>query len=196
MDTSLTATAGPPAARSLHEICQAARRGSCGPFCGALPGDVCVFTTAPVSAPVTRGTPMQAARGYHASRFASAQSHGLISAAEFAAVTGAGSFAPAAVIYDSSASRLRSGAFVVLNSAGLKRSSALVTAAVVTALATALVIGCARACRRTCEALSLSSCSHRFVRRASRPPRWLQTWLPERMAAMACPTRKAYRFRL
>jgi hypothetical protein len=121
---------------------------------------------------------MQAARGYHASRFASAQSHGLISAAEFAAVTGAGSFARAAVIYDSSASRLRSGAFVVLNSAGLKRSSALVTAAVVTALATALVIGCARACRRTCEALSLSSCSHRFVRRANRPPRWLQHGSP------------------
>ena len=82
-----------------------------------------MVTTAPVSAPVTRGTPMQAARGYHASRFASAQSHGLISAAEFAAVTGAGSFAPAAVIYDSSASRLRSGAFVVLNSAGLSAAA-------------------------------------------------------------------------
>ena len=43
---------------------------------------------------------MQSARGYHASRFASAQSHGLISAAEFAAVTGAGSSTPATVIYD------------------------------------------------------------------------------------------------
>ena len=56
MDTSLTATASPPAARSLHEICQAARRGTCGPFCGALPVDECVLTTAPVSVPVTSGT--------------------------------------------------------------------------------------------------------------------------------------------
>ena len=101
MDTSLTATASPPAARSLHEICEAARRGTCGPFCGALPGDECVFTTAPVSVPVTRGTPTRPVRGYHVSRFAWAQSHGLISAAELAAVTGtAGSFTPATVIYD------------------------------------------------------------------------------------------------
>jgi hypothetical protein len=101
LDTNLTATARPPAARSLHEICQAARRSNCGPFCGALPGDECVVTTAPASVPVTLGTPMPPARGYHASRFASAQSHGLISAAELAAVTGtAGSLAPATVIYD------------------------------------------------------------------------------------------------
>jgi len=101
LDTSLTTTASPPAARSLHEICQAARRGTCGPFCGALPGDECVFTTAPASVPVTRGTAMQPARGYHVSRFAWAQSHGLISAAEFAAATGAaGPVTPAMVIYD------------------------------------------------------------------------------------------------
>jgi hypothetical protein len=101
LDTNLTAAAGPPAARSLHEICQAARRGDCGPFCGALPGEECVFTTAPVSVPVTGGTPVQPVRGYHMSRFASAESHGLISAAEFAAVTGAaGPVAPSAVIYD------------------------------------------------------------------------------------------------
>ena len=101
MDTNLTTTASPSAARSLHEICEAARRGTCGPFCGALPGDECVFTTAPVSVPVTRGTPTRPVRGYHVSRFAWAQSHGLISAAELAAVTGtAGSFTPATVIYD------------------------------------------------------------------------------------------------
>ena len=101
MDTNLTTTASPPAARSLHEICEAARQGDCGPFCGALPGDECVFTTAPASVPVTRGTPMQPVRGYHVSRFAWAESHGLISTAEFAAVTdAAGSFTPAAVIYD------------------------------------------------------------------------------------------------
>jgi hypothetical protein len=44
---------------------------------------------------------MQPVRGYHVSRFAWAQSHGLITAAEFAAVTDAtGSFTPATVIYD------------------------------------------------------------------------------------------------
>ena len=44
---------------------------------------------------------MQPVRGYHVSRFARADSHGLISAAEFAAVTGAaGSSTPATVIYD------------------------------------------------------------------------------------------------
>ena len=101
MDTSLTATASLPAARSLHEICEAARRGTCGPFCGAPPGEECVFTTAPASVPVTRGTPLQPVRGYHVSRFAWAQSHGLISAAEFAAVTETtGSVTPATVIYD------------------------------------------------------------------------------------------------
>jgi len=111
LDTNLTATASPPPARSLHEICQAARQGTCGPFCGALPGEECVFTTAPASVPVTRGTPLQPVRGYHMSRFASAQSHGLISAAELAAVTGtAGSFTPATVIYDTIQRGARSGA--------------------------------------------------------------------------------------
>ena len=100
MDINLTTITSPPAARSLHQICEAARRGTCAPFCGALPGEECVFTTAPASVPVTRGTPMQPVRGYHVSRFAWAQSHGLITAAEFAAVTGAGSSTPATVIYD------------------------------------------------------------------------------------------------
>jgi hypothetical protein len=46
---------------------------------------------------------MQPVRGFHVSRFAWAESHGLITAAEFAAVTGAaGSLTPAAVIYDTS----------------------------------------------------------------------------------------------
>ena len=101
MDTNLTTTASPPAARSLHEICEAARRGHCGPFCGALPGDECVFTSAPVSVPVTGDTPTRPVRGYHMARFARAQSRGLISAAEFAAVTQtAGAFTPARVIFD------------------------------------------------------------------------------------------------
>ena len=100
MDTNLT-TVRPPAARSLHDICEAARRGDCGPFCGALPGDECVFTSAPVSVPVTGDTPVRPVRGYHMARFARAESRGLISAAEFAAVTEtAGSFTPARVIFD------------------------------------------------------------------------------------------------
>jgi hypothetical protein len=101
LDTTLTATASPPAARSLHDICEAGRRGHCGPFCGALPGDECVFTSAPVSVSVTRDTPVRPVRGYHMARFARAQSRGLISAAEFAAVTQtAGSVTPARVIFD------------------------------------------------------------------------------------------------
>ena len=40
METNLTTTTSPPVARSLHETCEAARLGNCGPFCGALPGDV------------------------------------------------------------------------------------------------------------------------------------------------------------
>jgi hypothetical protein len=101
LDTDHTATASRPAARSLHDICEAARRGTCGPFCGALPGEECVVTSAPVSVPVTGDTPVRPVRGYHMARFARAQSHGLISAAEFAAVTGtAGSVTPARVIFD------------------------------------------------------------------------------------------------
>ena len=101
MDTSPTAAASPPAARSLHDICGAARLSNCGPFCGALPGDECVFTSAPVSVPVTGDVPVRPVRGYHMARFARAESCGLISAAEFAAVTGtAGSVTPAAVMYD------------------------------------------------------------------------------------------------
>jgi len=101
LDTNLTATASRPAERSLHDICEAARLGHCGPFCGALPGDECVVTSAPVSVPVTGDTPVRPARGYHMARFARAQSRGLISAAEVAAVTGtAGSVTPAGVIFD------------------------------------------------------------------------------------------------
>jgi hypothetical protein len=53
---------------------------------------------------------MQPVRGYHVSRFAWAESHGLISAAEFVAVTGAaGSVTPATVIYDASQGGAMSG---------------------------------------------------------------------------------------
>jgi hypothetical protein len=101
VDTNLTAITGPPAARSLHDICGAARLGNCGPFCGALTDHECVFTSAPVSVPVTGDTPTRPVRGYHMARFARAQSRGLISAAECVAVMEtAGSLTPARVIFD------------------------------------------------------------------------------------------------
>ena len=51
--------------------------------------------------PVTRDVPVRPVRGYHMARFARAESCGLISAAEFAAVTEtAGSLTPARVIFD------------------------------------------------------------------------------------------------
>ena len=73
------------AARSLHEICESAREANCG-HCWAFPGDECVFTTVPVSLPVTKGTPVQPARGYHVARFARAMRRGLISGPELIAV--------------------------------------------------------------------------------------------------------------
>jgi hypothetical protein len=101
VDINLTTITSPPAARSLHDICGAARLSNCGPFCGALPGEECVFTSAPVSVPVTGNTPVRPVRGYHMARFAQAESRGLISAAEVAAVTGtAGAVTPARVIFD------------------------------------------------------------------------------------------------
>ena len=69
---------------------------------------------APASVPVTRGIPLQPVRGYHAARFARAQPHGLISAAELAAVTGTGSPAPATVIYDTIPGRAMSADRAVL----------------------------------------------------------------------------------
>jgi len=53
----------------LRAACDAARRVDCGQ-CAALAGDECVYTTAPVSAPVAAGTPVRPVRGYHAGRLA------------------------------------------------------------------------------------------------------------------------------
>jgi hypothetical protein len=61
----------PPAV--LREACEAARRVDCGQ-CPALSGQECVYTTAPVSVPVTAGTPVRPVRGYHAGRLALAAS--------------------------------------------------------------------------------------------------------------------------
>jgi hypothetical protein len=54
--------------------------------CWAPPGDEYVYTTVPVSVPVTKGTPVRPVRGYHVAWFARAERRGLISAADFAAV--------------------------------------------------------------------------------------------------------------
>jgi hypothetical protein len=59
-----------PASRPAVE---AARRVDCGQ-CAALAGGECVYTTAPVSVPVTAGTPMRPVRGYHAGRLGLAAS--------------------------------------------------------------------------------------------------------------------------
>lgn len=76
---------GAPAAHSLHEVCEAARLVNCGQ-CWALPGDECVYTSIPVSVPVTPGTPVKQARGYHVARFGRAMRRGLISGADLIAV--------------------------------------------------------------------------------------------------------------
>ena len=88
------------AARGLHEICEDVRRAECG-ACPALPGDECVFTSAPVSVPVTPGTPVRPVRGYHVNRFAIAEADDLITIADMAAVLEtAGAFTTRTVIYD------------------------------------------------------------------------------------------------
>jgi hypothetical protein len=100
LTTNPTMTAGPPAARSLHEICEDARRANCG-VCWALPGDECVFTTAPASVPVTRDTAMLSLRGYHVGRFGRAMRRGLISGPDLVAVLQAAVvFTLSTVIYD------------------------------------------------------------------------------------------------
>lgn len=98
--TNTTTAASPPTARSLHEICEDARRANCGE-CWALPGDECVFTTAPASVPVTSGTAVRPVRGYHVARFGRAMRRGLISGPDLVAVLGtAGVFTSDTVVYD------------------------------------------------------------------------------------------------
>jgi hypothetical protein len=100
MTPGATAAASPPAARSLHETCEAARQANCGE-CWAVPGDECVFTTVPVSVPVTLGAPVRPARGYHVARFGRAARKGLITGPELIAVLEtAHGFTTATVIYD------------------------------------------------------------------------------------------------
>jgi hypothetical protein len=100
MTADTTTPAKPPTARTLHEICQDAARVNCGE-CWALPGDECVYTTAPVSVPVTGGTPMRPMRGYHVARFCRGFRRGLISGPDLIAVLqAAGTFTLATVIWD------------------------------------------------------------------------------------------------
>jgi hypothetical protein len=89
----------PPMTRPLHEICEDARRANCGE-CWAPPGDECVFTTIPVSVPVTPGTPVRPVRGYHVARFGRAMRRGLITGPDLMAVLDtAGAFTTSTVIY-------------------------------------------------------------------------------------------------
>jgi hypothetical protein len=86
--------------RPLPEICEAARQANCGE-CWAFPGDECIYTTVPVSVPVTPGTPVQPVRGYHVARFGRAARRGLLSGAGLVAILGTlDAFTTATVIYD------------------------------------------------------------------------------------------------
>jgi hypothetical protein len=80
---------GTGAPRSLHEVCEDARRGHCG-YCSAMASELCGFSgTGP--------------NGYHVARFAWAEANGLISAADFDTALEAVAAAPfsnATVIYD------------------------------------------------------------------------------------------------
>ena len=87
-------------ARSLHEVCEAARLVNCG-ACWAIPGDECVYTSAPVSAPVTPGTPVQPVRGCHVARLGRALRRGLIEGPDLIAVLQAlDAFTNDTVVYD------------------------------------------------------------------------------------------------
>jgi hypothetical protein len=83
--------------RTLRAICEAARQADCS-LCSALAPEECVYTSAPVSVPVTPGTPVRPVRGYHACRFERAADRGLITAADLEAVTAG--LAPSAVVWD------------------------------------------------------------------------------------------------
>lgn len=86
MTTNPTTATSPPAARSLHEICEAARRGRCG-YCGQKPRRAC--------------TDAGGQDGYHVARFAAAFKAGLISGRELVAVLhAAGVFTVSTVIRD------------------------------------------------------------------------------------------------
>ena len=100
LTSNTTTDASPPAARSLHEICEDARRANCGE-CWVLPGDECVYTTAPVSVPVIPGTLVRPVRGYHVARFGRAMRRGLISGADLIEVLqGLDAFTNDTVVYD------------------------------------------------------------------------------------------------
>lgn len=91
---------GAPAAHSLHEVCEAARLVNCGE-CWAIPGDECVYTTAPVSVPVTTGIPVRPVRCYHVARFGRALRRGLISGPDLIAVLQAlDAFTNDTLVYD------------------------------------------------------------------------------------------------
>lgn len=77
-----TTAVSPPVARSLHEICEAARQANCGE-CWQVPGKPC--TSGP--------------EGDHVARFGRAARRGLISGRELVAVLGRfGAFTTATVV--------------------------------------------------------------------------------------------------
>ena len=83
--------------KTLQAACAAAQQVECR-VCWTGPLEECVYTTGPVSVPVTPGTPVRPVRGYHADRLQRAADQGLITAADLEAVTGG--LEPGAVVWD------------------------------------------------------------------------------------------------
>lgn len=91
MTSNTTTAASPPAARSLYEICEAARQVNCGE-CWQVPGVPC----------------SQEPEGDHVARFGRAMRRGLISGAELIAVLKPlGPFTAATLVYDQPADGTR-----------------------------------------------------------------------------------------
>jgi hypothetical protein len=109
LTTNRTTAARPPTARPLREICEGARSANCG-YCWALPGDECIYTTAPASVPVTNDTPMHPVHGYHVARFGRAFRRGLITGPELITVLQTvGAFTESTVVWDTAADAGRDG---------------------------------------------------------------------------------------
>jgi hypothetical protein len=85
---NLTTTSSPPVPRSLHDICEDARRANCGQ-CWQVPGLSCTTST------------ITGRDGYHVARFGRAMRRGLISGDDLMiALRTAGVFTSATLIYD------------------------------------------------------------------------------------------------
>ncbi|HYB16157.1 MAG TPA: hypothetical protein VEF71_11890 [Streptosporangiaceae bacterium] len=170
-------------ARSLHEVCELARRNQCG-HCGALAGDECVFTTVPASAPVTGDTPVYPARGYHVGRLAAAETAGLITAADFSMALDAlkgRPFGSYTVIFDVEDTAMEGNPIGPFETEDQARKSLVHLLAEATLPGKASIAG--RNHRLLCQALAaagveLGAWDHQIVT-------WLAGWEPSTVAVIA-----------